>query len=454
MKIERKAYQGISPIQPDLWVDKVMDRFSRSKFGKVFAAVTGISLLTSVATTACENARPTNQPSETAPVPGAPSATPRLTETNVPTPSPTAEYHLGSGGRITQADIDRMETQDPLLSGRLDYLNQWYQWYQDADPSIRPFSPDRPESMIFYSYVDQNGATRFLPAWKFDDGDYAGKIILPPAAGWTLLSPPVTASSGHEIAPGQGIVEISTTVTAGSFLANMGVPVGSQLAVENGTGAFVMVLNDQVVGRVGAEGHWQLENLYPIDMEKLNTTPKSYDYLTSHLDEYVRSPDPLADSQAGQVFLDWVKNELIPALGDETKLEKNVWVGDGGYYNNELALSGESKPLMGQPEFFYFEHQNKVYPVLILSAISIIPGNQQYWGKTVMVILTEENDKGWGALGKLAEGKLIRGIVLYPRVDCPYIPDIGKQMVAAGLDASVYRDHWRLPAAGHIQTLP
>ncbi len=193
---------------------------------------------------------------------------------------------------------------------------------------------------------------------------------------------------------------------------------------------------------------------YPIDTVKLNTTPKSYDYLTSHLDEYVQSPDPLADSQAGQVFLDWVKNELIPALGDETKLEKNVWVGDGGYYNNELALSGESKPLMGQPEFFYFEHQNKVYPVLILSTVSILPGSWGEWGRTVMVVLTEESDLGWGALEKLAEGKLIRGIFLFPRVDCLYIPDIGKQMVAAGLDASVYEDNWRLPAAGRIQTLP
>ena len=188
---------------------------------------------------------------------------------------------------------------------------------------------------------------------------------------------------------------------------------------------------------------------YPIDTVKLNTTPKSYDYLTSHLDEYVQSPDPLADSRAGQVFLDWVKNELIPALGDETKLDRNVYASDGVYYNNELALSGDSKPLMGQPEFFYFEHQNKVYPVLILSLRLV-----NYIGRTVMVILTEENDMGWGALEKLTEGKLIRGIVLYPRVDCPYIPDIGKQMVAVGLDASLYEDYWRLPAAGHIQTLP
>jgi hypothetical protein len=58
-------------------------------------------------------------------------------------------------------------------------------------------------------------------------------------------------------------------------------------------------------------------------------------------------------------------------------------------------------------------------------------------------------------LEKLAAGKAVQNVTLFPKIDCPWIPDIGKQMVAAGLDAAGYTDanggRWEMPALGYMQ---
>jgi hypothetical protein len=120
--------------------------------------------------------------------------------------------------------------------------------------------------------------------------------------------------------------------------------------------------------------------------------PKSYAELLASVQvgdgRYIEAPDPLADPQAGQVFLDWVKNQLIPALGgDEEKLPRVSNMGGGFYSDNELIYGGGDKaPLEGPPEFFYFQHEGVVYPVLIMPLSEPIEGKVYNMG-TVMVVL-------------------------------------------------------------------
>ncbi len=187
---------------------------------------------------------------------------------------------------------------------------------------------------------------------------------------------------------------------------------------------------------------------FSVDTVKLNTTPKSYEDLTANLGNYVESPDPLKDVNA---FMDWWKNQLIPALGDETKLKRNINT-DAAFLNDGLlylaAGTGKEEPLQGQSKFYYFRHENTVYPVLVLST-----GDDTWGNKTVSVILTE-GEWGWDSLKNLVDGKKVVSIILYPDINSKFIPDNCKPFAEAGLDGSVYDNNWRVPAAGIVQTKP
>ena len=394
--------------------------------------------------------------------------------TIAPTSTPTPEYHLASGLPVTGADLARMEAADPLLGGRLDYFHEWYKWYTSEDPSVRPFPPDRPENLVFYPYTGPDGGAHWRPAWKFDE-DYPGKILAPPAATWKSLGGPTGETGvGHSIGVGEGLVLISTTVTADSDPAKLGIPVGAQLAAENGTGDWVAVFNDKVAGRVDAEGHWQLEDLYPIDKAKLfNNMPKSYEDLTANLGNYVEAPDATTPE-----FLDWWKNKLLPALGPEADLPRNANMTIVGIdSDNVFSVEGSgasSGPLLSQPEFFYFQHGGKVYPGLVISTISHVGKDLGSKG-TITVILTEDQlyGMGWDSLAMLAEDKPVISVIMYTLPDAQFMPADCPAFIAAGLDGSAYwepgvptpepstpgkntywetGDHWYAPACGQIQT--
>jgi hypothetical protein len=173
-------------------------------------------------------------------------------------PTPTDIYHLGSGGPINQEKLQQMESQDPSVQKQLTWLKAWRDWYGSADPSQRPmFSDAAYNDIVFYQWTGSDGSIHYKAAWKFDTAGYPGYILLPPSTNWEKLNPPVTASAGHDIGPGQGPVKISTACVEGSDLAKMGVPVGAQLAVEQGTGDWVMVYQDQVASRVDTAGVWE-----------------------------------------------------------------------------------------------------------------------------------------------------------------------------------------------------
>ena len=216
---------------------------------------------------ACTPIQPTISPDVTPPaitqtVPGIETPTPDQFE-----PTPTDVYHFGSGGPINQEKLQQMERQDQTVAKQIEWLNTWGDWYGSADPSVRPMTGDEARNdIVFYQWTGSDGSIHYKAAWKFDIG-YPGYILAPPAINWEGLNSPVTAPAGHEIGPGQGPVKISTECLEGSELAKMGVPVGAQLAVEQGTGAWVMVYQDQVAARIDKAGVWRREIYQPRQVE-------------------------------------------------------------------------------------------------------------------------------------------------------------------------------------------
>ena len=199
---------------------------------------------------------------------------------------------------------------------------------------------------------------------------------------------------------------------------------------------------------------------YLIDAEKLfNNIPKSYATLTANLDNYVEATDPLADSQVGKVFLDWVKNKLIPALrGDEQKLPRVLNLDSGSPVTGRLTFGGSdarAKLIEGQPDFF-ISGTKAVYPGLIMPLSEPVQGKDYDQG-TIMLILDERVlagfDMGWGSLEKLANGQAVMAISMCVKV--PGSTPFEGQMAGAGLDGSDYVDnhgsHWLMPAAGYIK---
>jgi hypothetical protein len=192
--------------------------------------------------------------------------------------------------------------------------------------------------------------------------------------------------------------------------------------------------------------------LYAIDLVRLNSLPKSYDYLITHLNEYIQAPDPLPDSSA---FFDWWKNRLIPSLGDERKLPRTARLNPHYAFNQFYASAnpGRAEPLLRQPFFYYFQHEGVVYPVLILSVEAETYGTQDYYQEgTFTVVLLEDEPKfdlypdkygrkilGWSSLEELSKGKKIDMVWGFHMLkDSRWMSDIAKQLVAVGFDTSWY----------------
>lgn len=145
----------------------------------------------------------------------------------------------------------------------------------------------------------------------------------------------------------------------------------------------------------------EIPEKYPIDLEKLSTTPESYEYLLDHKDEFVRGPDPLEVGM--EEFFKWYSEKLIPSLGDYKER-------DGNLYYNQVAV-GEEKMVMsgyeldrlfkGQMEFWYFEHDGVVYPVLEIAGIK-----DGRIGYNIGVVLVEGiGIQGLGAIKDVKDGQ-------------------------------------------------
>ena len=89
--------------------------------------------------------------------------------------------------------------------------------------------------------------------------------------------------------------------------------------------------------------------------------PESYEYLLSHLDEFVQAPDPIDDRIA---FDRWFSEQLMPALGPVSERTAQILNrgGAGGNALWEVYFDRNAKKL-GLPPVFWFKHNDTVHIV-------------------------------------------------------------------------------------------
>ena len=165
---------------------------------------------------------------------------------------------------------------------------------------------------------------------------------------------------------------------------------------------------------------------YPIDMDRLVAVPASDEDLVANLSKYVEAPDPLGDIGA---FNEWWE-KLKTTLGDQTKLEPNVSITSEIEINGTIQIMAKpehQKALMGEAPFFYFEHEGKAYPVLMITLID----DRGYDYGTYALIL----EPGTDALARLASGEKIWDIIL-PTVQSADLADDVNRMVTVGLNGA------------------
>ena len=145
----------------------------------------------------------------------------------------------------------------------------------------------------------------------------------------------------------------------------------------------------------------EIPEKYPIDLEKLSTTPESYEYLLNHKEEFVKGPDPLEVGM--EEFFEWYSEKLIPSLG-------NYKERDGNLCYNQVAVGEElmsvtkcvsDRLVKGQMEFWFFEHGGVVYPVLEIAGIK-----DGRIGYNIGVVLVEGyGQQGLGAIKDVKDGQ-------------------------------------------------
>jgi hypothetical protein len=105
----------------------------------------------------------------------------------------------------------------------------------------------------------------------------------------------------------------------------------------------------------------------PIDRDKLYRFPESYEYLISHLDQFVQAPDVLAETEA---FRNWWYDVFIPLMGYWGDLEPNININALNIDENRFTyarLPANVNNVIGEIPIFYFIHDGVVYPALVFT---------------------------------------------------------------------------------------
>jgi hypothetical protein len=151
---------------------------------------------------------------------------------------------------------------------------------------------------------------------------------------------------------------------------------------------------------------------YPIDLEKLSTTPESYQYLLDHKDEFVKGPDPLEVGM--EEFFKWYSEKLIPSLGDYKERDANV-ISETATGNDDFfyILSDVHEPVKGQMEFWYFEHNGIVYPVLEVASMT---ADKTPFYSVGVVLVENIGSQELGAIKDIKDGqKEFGGIAIFKK---------------------------------------
>lgn len=233
--------------------------------------------------------QPTATATEAQPTPTAePTAAPRY-QVNEPADTFTATQEQLNQADTAQAQKDRMQR----------WLDYWIQFEN------RPFAENSQEIHWKYIYDNAKDPKEILALIEVG-GKYQNKLFTVPMNEEGFVDyPPLV--EGETIEAGLGPLEVSAGIK------------GQYLAVEEGW--LIRKAAGRVVEKL-VQGHWEAVEAYPIDLEKFNTMPPSYEDVVANPEKYQEAPDFFGETEAA---MKWWKETLIPTLGDQRELTPNVF---------------------------------------------------------------------------------------------------------------------------------
>ena len=286
------------------------------------------------------------QPGETA----TPAPTPTATPTQTATPAPF--YQVNEPGETfspAQAAINKSQSAIDQKARIQRWLDYWIKF------DNRPFAWE--STQLHWKYIyDNNIEPSEVGVLLEAGGEYGGKLFTVPLGNGVLAEFPPEYDGG-EIETGFGPLELTSGEEGLWLSVQDGIPVRRDAKGQI----------DEKLDMV--KGVWVKVEKYPIDLEKLSTTPESYEYLLNHKDEFVKGPDPLEVGM--EEFFKWYSEKLIPSLGDYKERDGNLCYDQLALGNERLVMSEYAldRSFKGQMEFWYFEHDGVVYPVLEIAGI-------------------------------------------------------------------------------------
>jgi hypothetical protein len=180
-----------------------------------------------------------------------------------------------------------------------------------------------------------------------------------------------------------------------------------------------------------------------INQEDLHRVPSSYAELQAHPENYTQVPDPLSDPEN---WNKWFKL-YQESLGPTSQREANLYLDTMGQFSDEgwqLDMQfSNPRPITGQPDFFFFEHDGVKYPAYALGVGS--PSGHDHAGMGTFIVILYVRDSFGHTNNEIMES-IAKGEAPFfyniVREDGNGIvfPDIVKQGVAAGLDGKMTGD--------------
>lgn len=105
---------------------------------------------------------------------------------------------------------------------------------------------------------------------------------------------------------------------------------------------------------------------YPIDIEKLNSPPQSYEELVNHPEKFVQAPNPVKNFEE---FKTWYNEKLFEEAlgGDLENIPANYKIDMVALSDRIRAYSVSKQERLSLPKFFYFKDKSGVYPCYVVT---------------------------------------------------------------------------------------
>jgi len=197
-----------------------------------------------------------------------------------------------------------------------------------------------------------------------------------------------------------------------------------------------------------------------LDRDLLFNFPDSSQDLMTRPEGCVMAPNPL---DGIDVFNEWVRTQLIPALGDMEANPANVVIDattssnfDGHGFIEHFAMPENALPLQSPPAIFCFDTDLRRYGVVLFK---IVDTGGNYFGYRGLILSDESfgsvegSNNGLESFAGMSQGKRILGLFLALN-ESPDYTDETNDLIRLGLRGDASNELGIIFAPGLINTNP